>query len=81
MECASLLISFKEIIVDGPLGKTKYYEISAEFKASGSPHVHCFLWAVNALVLTSNNNEEYVAFVNQITHAFLAEKNPQNLMI
>ena len=36
-------IFFKEIILDGPLGKTKYYAISIEFQESGSSHVHLFL--------------------------------------
>ena len=31
---------FKEIIVDGPLGKTKNYAIHIEFQERGSPHVH-----------------------------------------
>ena len=53
------------------MGKTKYYAIRVEFQVRGSPHVHCFLWLANAPVLTSNNKEEYVAFVDQIVHAFL----------
>ena len=48
---------FKEIIVAGPLGKTKYYAIRVEFEVRGLPHVHCFLWVVNAPVLTSNSKE------------------------
>ena len=66
---------FKEIVVDGPLGKTKDYAIHVEFQVRGSPHVHCFLWVANATVLTSNNKEEYVAFVDQIVHAFLPDRN------
>ena len=66
---------FKEIVVDGPLGKTKYYAIRVEFQVRGSPHVHCFLWVPNAPVSTSNNKEEYVDFVDQIVHAFLPDRN------
>ena len=75
-------VFFNEIIVDGPLGKTKYYAIRVEFQVCGSPHAHCFLWVVNAPVLTSNNKEEYAAFVDQIIHAFLPEKKgkKQNFM-
>ena len=36
-------VFFKEIVVDGPLGKTKYYAIRVELQVGGSPHVHCFL--------------------------------------
>ena len=71
-------VFFKGIIVDGPLGKTKYYTTRVEFQARGSPHMHCFLWAVNAPVLTSNNKEEYIAIVDQIIHALLPEKKKKN---
>ena len=43
--------------------KSKYYAIRIEFQVHGSLHVHCFLWVVNAPVLTSNNKEDYVAFL------------------
>ena len=68
-------VFFKEIVVDGPLGKTKYYAIRVEFQVRGSPHVYCFLWVADAPVSTSNNKEEYVAFVDQIVHASLPERN------
>ena len=32
-------VFFKEIILDGPFGKTKYYTIHFEFQEKGSPHV------------------------------------------
>ena len=72
-------VFFKEIIIDGPLGKTKYYAIHVEFQVRGLPHVHCFLWMLNAPVLISDNKEEYVAFVDQIVHAFLPDRdeNPE----
>ena len=67
-------VFFKEIIADGPLGKTKYYTIHLEFQVRGSQHVHSFFWVVHAPVLTSNNNEKYDAFVDHIIHAFLPKK-------
>ena len=66
---------FKEIVVDSPLGKTKYYAIRVEFQVRGSPHVHCFLWVANAPVLTLKNKEEYEGFVDQIVNAFLPDRN------
>ena len=33
-------VFFKEIIVNGPLGKVKYYAIRVEFQVRGSPHIH-----------------------------------------
>ena len=68
-------VFFKEIVVDGPLGKIKYYAIRIIKYYADSPHVHRFLWVANAPVLTSNNKEEYVAFVDQIVRAFLPDRN------
>ena len=68
-------VFFNEIVVDGPLAKTKYCAIHVEFQVHGSPHVHCLLSVGNAPVLTSKNKEECVAFVNQIVHAFLPDRN------
>ena len=50
---------FKEIILDGPVGKTKYYVIRVEFQVRGSPHVHSFLWIVNASLLSEKAIESY----------------------
>ena len=74
-------VFFKEIIADGPLGRTKYlhYAICVEFQVCGSPNANCFLWVANALNSTSKNKEEYVAFLDQIVHAFLPnrDENPE----
>ena len=53
----SLEMSFKEIILDGPLGKTKYYVIRVIFQAKSNPHTHSFLWIVNALILSEKTIE------------------------
>ena len=52
-----------------------FKEIRVEFQVRGSPHMHCFLWVMNTSVLNLVNKEEYVAFVDQITHAFLPDRN------
>ena len=41
-------VFFKEIILDGPLRKTKCYAIRIDFQERGSPHVHSFIWIFNA---------------------------------
>ena len=41
-------VSFKEIVPDGSLGKTKYYALCIEFQEGGSPHVHVFVWILAA---------------------------------
>ena len=51
---------FKEIILDGPLGKTKYYAIRIEFQEMGSPHVHSFIWILNAP--NTINETAYIEF-------------------
>lgn len=51
-------VFFKEIVLDGPLGKVKYHVIRVEFQVRGSPHVHVFLWIIDAPVLTKENKEE-----------------------
>ena len=70
-------IFFKEIVINSPLGKTKYYVIRVEFQVRGSPHIHSFLWMVNAPTLTKDNKEEYIEFVDNIIHAVLPDENEQ----
>ena len=59
-------IFFKEILIirDGPLGKVKYYAILVEFHFWGSPHIHSFLWVLNAPTLAENTINEYVEFLD-----------------
>ena len=45
-------IFFKVIIINGPLGKVKYHAIRVEFQVRGSPHIHSFLWIIDAPILT-----------------------------
>ena len=50
-------VLFKEIVLDGPLGRTEYYVIRVEFQIRGSPHIHLLLWIVDAPVLTEETIE------------------------
>ena len=72
-----LEVLFKEIAIDGPLGKTKYYAIRVEFQIRGRPHIHSFLWVVYAPTLTKDNKEEYIAFVDTVIHAVLPHEAEQ----
>ena len=36
-------VFLKEIVLDGPLGKTKYSALRIEFQERGNPHVHVFV--------------------------------------
>ena len=41
-------VFFKQIMLDGPLGKTKCCAIHIDFQERGFPHVHSFIWIFNA---------------------------------
>ena len=58
-------MSFKEIVLDGPLGKVKYYVIRVKFQFRGSPHIHSFLWIVNAPVITKDTMYQFKIFIDQ----------------
>ena len=68
-------VFFKEIVINGPLGKDTYYAIRVEFQVRGSPHIHSFLWVLNAPVLTKDNIDEYVRFVDAIIKAYVPDIN------
>ena len=64
-------VFFKEIIIDGPLGKTNYYAISIEFQERGSPHVHSFIWILNAPNIQNEAayHEAAIKFIEQTINA------------
>ena len=64
---------FKIIVLDRPLGKTKYYAIRVEFQVRGSPHVHSFIWIVNAPTLTKSNIENYRKWLDSIIRTDLPD--------
>ena len=53
----------KEIILDAPFGKTKYYDIRIEFQERGSPHAHSFISISNAPNI--QNEAEYIEFLTK----------------
>ena len=57
---------FQTNVLNGSLGRVKYYTIRVEFQVRGSPHIHSFLWISNAPVLTKDNIQEYITFVDGI---------------
>ena len=59
-------IFFKVILLDGPLGKTSYYAIHVEFQVRGSPHIHSFIWILNAPNLSKETKDEYIQWVDSI---------------
>ena len=63
-------VFFKEIILDGPLGKTKY-AIRIEFQKRGSPHVHSFIWIFNAPNI--ENEATYIEFIEKTINVQLPD--------
>ena len=57
---------FKIIVLDGLLGKTQYYAIRVAFQVRGSPHIHCFIWILNAPKLTKVNIDDYRKWVDSV---------------
>ena len=57
---------FKEIVLNGPLSKTKY--LRTEFHQKGSPHVYSFVWNFNA-----RNTQDEAAYINFIENTLNAQ--------
>lgn len=70
-------VFFKEIVVDGPLGKVKYHAIRVEFQCRGSPHVHSFLWVIDAPRLRKEIKDEYTAYFDAIIKVHLPNRNDE----
>ena len=64
---------FRLIVVNGPLGKVKYYAIRVEFQVRGSPHIHSFLWVLGAPKLTKETKDEYIRYADQVIKANLPD--------
>ena len=67
----------KTIILDGPLGKTKYYTIRTEFQIRGSPHVCSFIWILNAPTLNKSDIEEHIMWIDSTTCAELPHRSKE----
>ena len=66
-------VFFKEIIVNGPLGKVNYYAIMVEFQLRGSPHIHSFIWVINASKPPKETKNEYIIFIDKIIKASIPD--------
>ena len=73
-------VFFKEIVVDGPMRKTKYYTIGLEFQVRGSPHVHSLLWVTNAPVLKTRKSM-WLLLIKLFMHSYLTEMKIKNFMV
>ena len=57
------------------LGKTQYYAIRVEFQVRGSPHIHSFIWILNAPKLTKVNIDDYRKWVDSVKRFDLPDPN------
>ena len=64
-------VLFQKIVLDGPLGKTKYYALRIEFQERGSPHVYTFVWIIDAPRISDET--EYKSFVEWNISAVLLD--------
>ena len=62
-------VSFKKIILDGPLGKTKHYALCVEFQERESPYVHAFVWILDSPKISDETKYKY--FLGETISALL----------
>ena len=60
-------VFIKELIFDGPLGKTKHYAIRTELQERTIPYVHSFIWSFNAPNI--QNEAAYTEFFEETKNA------------
>lgn len=73
-------VSLKVIVLNGPLDKTRYFAVRVEFQVRGSPHVHSFIWILNALNLSKESKEEGVDSIMSSGLIALYEQTCQTLL-
>ena len=62
---------FKEIIIDGPLGKRRYYALRIRFQERRSPQFHLFIWI--HIAPNIQNEAAYIKFIEQTINAQLPD--------
>ena len=65
---------FKEVIMDGQLGKITYYALRVEFTFRGSPHDHCLLWAKDVPKL-EDGKEKYIEHIDSVISANIPNRD------
>ena len=49
---------FKVIVLNDPFVKTRSYAVRVKFQVRGSPHIHSFIWILNAPKLSKDSKKE-----------------------
>ena len=71
-----LEILFKEVLLGSgePIGKILYDAIRIEFQFHGSAHAHCFVWVESCPLLTDENFDMLIEFIDRSISACLPDK-------
>ena len=59
-------VYFKEMVLDGPLGETKYYVYVMNFRKWVAPHVHSFTWIFK--VPNIHNKAAYTKSIKNVSN-------------
>lgn len=73
---------FSEVfIIHDSLKKSKYYAIAVKFQIRGSPHIHSFIWIMNAPKLSFENIYGYKLWVDSLVKADLPDPETDSTML
>ena len=64
-------VLFKKIILDGPLGKTRYHAIRIKFQDRFNPYVHLYIRIFNTLNI--QNESTYIEFIKKTINTHLPD--------
>ena len=67
---------FKEVLLGSgePIGKILYDAIRIEFQFRGSAHAHCFVWVESCQLLTDENFDMLIEFIDRSISVCLPDK-------
>ena len=68
-------VFFQTVVLNGPLGRVKYYAEREEFQDRESPHIQSFIWILIATALTKDNIKKYANFIDGIIKANIPDIN------
>ena len=68
---------FKEVLMTNanPIGKITYYALRIEFQMRVSPYLHALIWTSDCPILTHDNIQAYIEFVDKHVQAYLPSKD------
>ena len=66
-------IFFKVTVIDGSLGKVEHHAIRIAFQVRESPNACSFLCIIDATVLSNNNADEYIKFIDGFAKEFVQD--------